>query len=400
MRVVVRFVLALVIILGIAWLGLWWYAEGRMESGFTNWADQLATQGWKVSYNTAQRGTSPARAELTLTDLSLSPPPDAQGRTGTISLPSVSLRIEALDPLELHTDLPSQITIDLGNAIDAAITFSSISLTEQLDTQVLFNHAGYPYRSGDFAATGVDILASEGSLLVLHLDRMTTHFAVNPQASSTAQALNVTEALDGIAVSPLMTHLLSIPFDGRITHLGLNAALSGPVPPGLPGLAAQLKALPINDEAGQQKLLVPIIHSWAEGNGSGGLSLTGVVGPTTIDSDATIKFDGNLQPTGTADLTANHLDQLFAALSNAYPELQNDIAQVEAELSNYLTADPAGGQTLAMHATFGNGEVTVNGQKTAPLPPVNWDALANPPPPAQAPEAPGDGSGAAAPSSQ
>ena len=103
MRVVLRFLLVLILVLVIAWLGVWWYAQGRMESGFTNWAAQLATQGWKIGYSSESRGSSPARATLTLTNLTLSPPPDPSGHTATITLPSATMRIEALDPLVLHT---------------------------------------------------------------------------------------------------------------------------------------------------------------------------------------------------------------------------------------------------------------------------------------------------------
>jgi len=393
MRAVIRFVLSLVIILAIAWVGLWWYAEGRMDSGFTAWADQLATQGWKVSYNTLTRGTSPLKAQITLTNLALSPPPDAQGRSGTITLPSAGLEIDALNPLVLHTNLPNQIGVDIGDDIGAAVTFTGISLTEQLDTHALFSNGAYPYRSGTLAASGIDILASQGSLLVLHIDAINSHFTIDPDAGSAAAALAGTENFDGIAVSPLMTHLLSIPFGGRIAHLGLTLNVSGPLPPGLAQIVTQFKAIPTSDQAAQQRLLVPVVHSWAAGGGSGNLAFTGVLGPTTISSDAAVKFDANLQPEGNADLTANHLDEFFATLANAYPPLQSDIAQAEAELSTYLTATNTGGQTLAMHATFGNGAITINGQKTAPLPTINWTTLENPP--LAPPQAPGDGSGAA-----
>jgi hypothetical protein len=381
MRAVLKFLLSLIVVFAIAWVGLWWYAEARMQTGFNNWADDLATQGWKLSYGTITRGTTPVTAKLTLTNLQLTPPPDAQGRTGTISLPAVTLRINALNPLLLYTDLPDRIGLDFGGEVDAVVTFTTIQLTEELDPNVLFNHGNYPYRSGDFSASGIDILASEGSLLVLHLDQATSHYAFDPEAGAGAQALSVDETLDGFAVSPLMTRLLSIPFDGRITHLDLVVNVSGPLPPGLPGLAAQLKAVPLSDQADQQKLLVPVIHNWAAAGGSGSITLGSIIGPTTMASDAAIKFDQNLQPEGNADLTADHLDAFFAAVTNAYPALQNQVAAIEAQLTNYITATDSGGQTLAVHMTYGGGAVTVNGQKVAPLPAVDWTTLENPPPP-------------------
>lgn len=380
MRSVVKFLFGLVVVFAIAWVGLWWYAEGRLENGFTAWASQLATQGWKIGYTSDQRGTSPTAASLTLTGLTLSPPPDAQGRTGTITLPSLTLRIEALNPLVLHTDLPAKINLDFGAGIDAAVSFATVSSTQQLDPHVLFSHGEYPYRSGNFAATGVDILASQGSLLVLHMDNVATQYSLNPQAAADGNALSVTESFDGIAVSPLMTRMLSIPFGGKITHLGMGLNVSGPVPDGLTDLAAQLKAVPFGDEAAQQKLLIPVLHQWAVKGGSGNFSFTSLIGPSTLTAAASVKFDDSVQPEGTADITADHLDQFTGAITNAYPAAQDDIAQIEAQLSQYLTTTSEGGQTLTMHVVYGSRSVSVNGQKIGPLPPVDWTALENPPP--------------------
>jgi hypothetical protein len=106
-----------------------------------------------------------------------------------------------------------------------------------------------------------------------------------------------------------------------------------------------------------------------------------------------VKFDANVQPSGTADLTADHLDEFTGAITNAYPQVQDTISQAEAQLSPYLSTTGTGGQTLGMNVTYGPPGVTINGQKVADMPPVNWDALENPPP---AP-APDDGSGAGSP---
>jgi hypothetical protein len=49
MRAVIKFLLGLILVLAIAWVGLWWYAEGRLQNGFEAWADTQATAGWKIS---------------------------------------------------------------------------------------------------------------------------------------------------------------------------------------------------------------------------------------------------------------------------------------------------------------------------------------------------------------
>jgi hypothetical protein len=385
MRAIIKFLLGVVLILAVIWGGAWWYAEGRMQAGITNWADGLATQGWKISYDSITRGTSPFSAVVNLANLQLTPPPGPQGRTATVTLPTAALRIDIADPLLLHTDLPNRIGVDIGGTVDAAVSVSAISLTEQLDPKILLNHGDYPYRSGDFSASGVDILASQGSLLVLHMDRLVSHFAVNPEAGATMQAFAADESVDGLALSPLVTHLLGIPFGGRVTHLSFGLALSGPVPPGSGDLAAKLKALPMADQAGKRKLVIPVLHDWAAAGGHGNVMFAGTVGPTTLASDGDVKFDANLQPHGTANLTADHLDQFFGTLTNAYPALQDHVSQVMAALSPYITTSDAGGQSLAMHVVYGAGAVAINGQKTGALPPLNWDALENPAPAAPIP---------------
>ena len=375
-----RYLLGLLIILAACWLGVWWYAEGRMQNGVTAWAEQLATQGWKVSYDRLQRGTSPAAATLTLTNLVLSPPADSHGETGAVTLPVVALRIELLDPMVLHTDLPQKISVAVGQTINAVVSFGSVALDQELDPHVLFHSGAFPYRSGSFNAAGVDILASDGSLLVLHLDSIATHYAFDPDAGADRMAFTGTEQLNGVAISPLVARLLSIPFGGKVASLSLNLGLSGPVPPDLAALAARINAIPASDEADRQKLFVPVVHDWAAKGGNGNFGLGAVVGPTTLASDGALKFDANLQPQGTADVTADHLDEFTQAVTNAYPETQAVITAWQAQLSAYITSTPLGGQSLAMHVAYGDGAVNVNGMKTSDLPPIDWTALENPAP--------------------
>ena len=392
MRGILKFLFSLVIGVGIIWAGFWWYAEGRLQSGFTAWADKQATDGWKISYDSLNRGTSLMDASIHLTNLTLTPPDSYNGETATIVLPTVVLRIDALNPLVFHTDLPNKISLILGSTINIVINTGKIRLSENLDPNTLFNRHAYPFRGGDFSASNIDILASEGSLLVLHIDQITSHADLNLAAPSTATAIASTTSLDNLVLSPLLTRIANIPFGGKITHLAFSGTFSGPIPADLSKAADQLAAVP-HDEIAQQKIVFPIIHNWASqgGNGSGSLNLA--IGPSTAQAGASLKFDPNLQPTGAANLTANHLDQFTSTILNAYPSLANSVAQIEAALSPYITTTDQGGQSLAMHVTYGPGAVTINGQKVSNQPPLDWNTLENPPPPPI--QAPGDGSGAA-----
>lgn len=395
MRGVIKFILSLIVVAAIAWVGLWWYAQGRLQSGFETWADTQATSGWKISYDSIKRGTSPLQALVTITNLTFTPPPGPSGETGSITLPSFALRIDAASPLVFHSDLPDKISLVFGPNVDAVINSGSINLTENLDPSVLFNNTAYPFRGGDFSASNIDILASQGSLLVLHIDSITSHADLNLAAGSAATAMFTTTSLDGIALSPILTKIASIPFDGKINNISLTATLSGPVPDNIASLAAQVRATQ-NDVTAQEKLLIPVIHKWAAQGGSGNISLGLAIGPSTAKADAAVKFDANLQPNGTADVSASHLDEFTSAILAAYPQFQDDVAQAEALLTPYITTTDQGGQTLGVNVVYGPPAVTVNGTKLADMPKVDWNALENPAPPlpdAPAPSQSGTGAG-------
>lgn len=390
MRGIVKFLLTLVVGIALIWVGFWWYAESRLQTGFTDWAEKLATSGQLVSYGSIHRGRSILNAAITIDNLTVSDP-QRQG-IPQFSLPSVTLRISAFDPLVLATDLPSSITLQFNN-IALVLKTGTIALFENLDPNQLFKRSAYPFRSGDFSATDLDVLASGGSLLVLHIDSVSSHNDVDMDAGAANILVAEKTVVDGLAVSPLLARIASIPFGGKLTHLEISGRLSGPVPPGLQGALNQLKTGPY-DLRDQQKLLIPVIHQWATLGGTGNLGVAAILGPSTINAAVSLKFDANLQPAGTADLTADHLDQFTAALINSYPSLQADIAQAEARLSQYLGNTDQGGQTLTLHATYGASGVTINGEKVGDMPPLDWNAAENPEPTVQAP---GDGLGAAGP---
>jgi hypothetical protein len=394
MRGVVKFLLTLVLGVALIWLGFWWYAESRLQSGFTNWANNQTAQGWKISYDSIQRGTSMLDAAVTINNLNLVLPPGPEGGNATIALPAVTLRIHALNPLVFHTDLPNKIAVTLGNNLALVLNTGSIALSENLDPDKLFNRAVDPFRGGDFSAGDIDILASAGSLLVLHIDSLTSHADLDFSAGPANTAISSRITFDNIVLSPLITRLAAIPFDGKLSHLVLFARISGPLPPNLPAVLDQLSAESA-DLTAQQKQIVPLIHQWAAQGGTGNAGLNLNLGPSTVAAAGSLKFDANLQPTGTGDLTADHLDQFTAALTNSYPMLQDDIARAEAQLSPYLSNTDQGGQILNLHLTYGKPGILINGQKVADMKPLDWNALENPlPPPTQAQ---GDGSGAASP---
>jgi hypothetical protein len=386
MRGILKFLLSLLVLLVFAWVGLWWYAQGRISSGFQAWAETQATNGLKISYSSMQSGSSPMQALVTITNLVITLPPTGDGQSGTVTLPTLGLRINAANPTVFYTDLPNKIAIAIDNDVDAVINTGSILVSETLDPNALFNKTIYPFRSGDLAASNIDILASQGSLLVMHIDSLTGHSDLNLNADAGSPAVASTTTIDGMALSPILTRIASIPFDGKITHLGIGISLSGPVPPNLMDIVNQLRAVQ-TDPVAEQKLMIPLVHKWAAAGGNGSMNLALTVGPTAAAADAALKFDANLQPTGTANLTAIHLDAFTSAITSAYPGTQASVAAAQALLSPYLTTSPTDGQSLAMHAIFGDGAVNLNGKKVSDLPKLDWTALENPSAPATTPPA-------------
>jgi len=389
MRTILNFVLALVVLLVAAWVGLWWYAQGRMQAGLTSWVAQISTNpDIKASYAGVSRGVSPLAATVTLTNLTFTLQPAASQSPITITLPSVTERINAGNPLLVHIDLPSQINFSAARG-DAAVTFGSIDVAEHLDPAALFHSNVQPFSGNDITASDISLLASSGSLQVLHINSLALHGLINRDANSSEAALDATETFNGISLSPLLTRLASVPFNGQVAQFAFSTSLSGPLPANWQGILAQINALPAGDLADRRKITFTALHDWAAAGGNGKLSITMQVGPSTLNADAAVQFDANVQPSGTADLTADHLDAFSAAVTASYPQVQDNVNQIEAELSPYLSTTNDAGQVLTIHLIYGNGGVSINGQKVSDMPPVDWDLLENPPA-----TAPGDGSGA------
>jgi hypothetical protein len=359
-----------------------------MEAGVNAYINRYAASpNLKVTYASLTRGNSPLAATVTLRNFQISVLVPEQAPV-VISLPTLALRIAASNPTVVHIDYPPQINISTARG-DAAVTFGSIDVAEYLDPAAFFNAKVQPFRSAQASASDINLLASGGSLQILHIDSVALQSVFSGHAGPGDTAVALSETFNGIALSSLLTRLGAVPFDGKIGQLGFTLNASGPLPADWQSIAQQVNALPADDKADRAKVVFSALHNWAAAGGNGSASIMLVLGPSTLNADASVKFDANVQPSGTADLTANHLDAFTAAILAAYPNVQNSVNQVEAQLSPYLSTTNDGGQILTVHVAYGSGGVSLNGQKVGDMPPLNWDMLENPPA-----QAPGDGSGA------
>jgi hypothetical protein len=388
-----RLVAGVVLVLAVAWIGLWWYAEGRLSDALATNAGLHNTSDGNsaVSYDSISKGTNPLTASATLHNLHWSLRAPGEDASAVISMAQVTVWIDAFNPLVMHLGLPNQVDVSTPRGVGSA-TFGSIAIDMGLDPHALFHRKVYAVTGQTMAIHNINALVA-GSFPILHIDDITGHETIDPSAGQNQTALTAEDSIDGISLPPAVVLLAHVPFGGKITHIGFNMSLSGPAD--WTGLVQQLHA-PQLSEDDKRKLVVQAAHDWAAKGGSGKANLTLAVGPTTLNAAGTVAFDANVQPNGTANVTADHLDAFTTALTNAYPQLQQSVVNIEAQLSPYLTTTDEGGQVLNVQVAYGKPGVVVNGTRKADMPPLDWAALENPPAPA-APvaQAPGDGSGAA-----
>jgi hypothetical protein len=381
MRALSQLLLGLVLIFIVAWAALWWYAEGRIEDGISNWATKTAAGGQvQVSYDQMTRGTSPLAATVFVKNMRIVVTSAQVPAPITFTIPVVTFSIAAATPTILNIDAGNQASVAATKG-DVVVSYANADVIEHLNAQALFNKAIYPITGSEFKTTNLNVLASSGSLQILHIDNIDAQGAYDPTAGAGQTAFNGSELFQGITVAPLVTRLAGLPFNGQIAEFAVTLTATGPVPPSWHGLQDQLKAIPPTDVAGRRKLLITALHDWAAGGGAAVSTAKIVLGPSTLNTTANVKFDANVQPIAGGDARADHVDAFTQDIANAYPQLQPQIAQFEAVMSPYLSTDPVDGQVLAMHITAAQGHVDINGKTIAPLPPLDWNSLENPPPP-------------------
>ncbi|MBU6448440.1 MAG: DUF2125 domain-containing protein [Rhodospirillales bacterium] len=391
MRGFIKGLAGLIVLIVLAWLGVWLYAEMRLKQLVAAEINRANASGTvQISYDKLTTSSSPLVASVALANPSWTSRPDASAPAITLRAAKIGMHVDIFAPLLLHVDMPQSIAITTPEA-SGALTFAVADVTEKLSPSLWTGNIDNPITGGDARFAGINLLASNGSLQVAQIDSLVLHESLNAKANPGQTAMAVSETMNHFQLSPIIARLINLPFNGQIAYLALSMRLSGPL--NWQSIAKQVAALPPGDA--RVHFMLQSLHQWALAGGSGQGKLTAILGPSRVDANGSLLFDKQAQPSGTWDLTANHLDQFTTALTSAYPALQNNVNQFEARLSPYLSTTQAGGQVLAVNTAYGKNGVTINGTKTGDMPPLDWNNLLNPPPPP--PVAPGDGSGAASP---
>lgn len=389
MRRLIQWLIGIIILIILAWLGIWLYAEMRLKQLVTAEINHINTTSTQhLTYSKLTTSSSPLVAGITLLNPHLDVILDATTPPLTANAARIGAYINIWNPLTLHIDMPLKII--LGNPTEIGVlTFASANITETLTSSVLLGNTQNPVAAGDGRFTGIDLLASNGSLPVAHIDSLTTQEVVNAQADKTQTALALTDDIKNLRLSPLFTRMLSLPFNGTISHFSSFVTVSGPL--NWEQIAKQSAKLQNDDQ--RKQFLLQKAHEWAQAGGHAQGNLTLWIGPTHLLSDFALGFDSQVQPEGKANITANHIGQFINALVAAYPNLQGWATEAENLFSPYLSTTAQDGQVLAIHLNYGQTGVFVNGRKTEDMPFLDWNNLLNDT--SQPAFAPGDGSGAA-----
>ena len=388
MRQVVSGVLGVIILLIIAWVGIWFYAEMRVKQMLVAGIERIDSTGVeKVTYEKLVTGNSPLTASVAFLQPNLSARLDPSSPVVTISAARFGAHVNLLHPLTLVFDIPLSTSINTGG-VSEVLTFQSVKLVCHLSPGIWLGNAKNPILGVDADLTGINLLASNGSLQVLQVDRITTHETLNIQANSSQTAMAFTSDIQNLRLSSILTRLFNIPFNGTINRLSTALTLSGPL--NWEQLTAQNEAPQTNQQRADATLQT--LHSWAEANGHAQGSLNLRLGPSNIQTSFTLGFDQQAQPNGTADIFADHLGQFFNQVVTSYPEAQGWVGQITTVLGPYLSNTAQAGQVLNMHTLYGQNGVFINGQKMGDMPELDWNNLLNR---LSLPDlAPGDGSGA------
>lgn len=389
-----RFIAALggaIILVVLAWLGIWFYAEMHLKQLAEARISQFNKVGGnQVLYKKLITSDSPFVISIALVNPQLKIIRPSSNMPLFASAARIGMHIAPLHPLTLHVDWPLIVNVrDMSHPNDL-IVFSSAtaSMVETLNPSVWFGNYTNPVSAVNTKFTNINLLASNGSLQIAWIDSFSSHTTFNNAANTSQNALSLQYNIRNLRVSPVLTKLFSLPFNGEIKQISTSLMISGPL--NIDQMVTEQSRITNEDE--YKQFLLQTTHDWAKAGGHTQGSLTLDLGPSLIDANFAAAFDQQIQPKGTMNVTVSNLNELADSLNAAYPTFKDYISQAEAMLAPYMF-NTENGPILKINAAFGQPGIFVNGKQDAAMPTLDWNSLLNP---SAAPAfAPGDGSGAA-----
>lgn len=369
MRGLVRFLVLLIVVVAIVYLGAWWYIQGRMAMAFRAQEQHWRAAGWTMSHGSTQRGRSPLAATYTVDDLKLTPP--NQGlQTPRVMLPQMVMAIHPTAPFTLDLGLPLEWHVMLQEGPAFTLHFTRIAARERFSSSALLNHDTNPARATHIAFAGMRLDSANTNFTLLSIASFNLDAWNHPNAGKSATAFRNHVTLAGLALSPIFVTIGHLPFAGKLASLNETLTLSGPnptlPPPTMP------KGL-VMDPAQAWQIAGPVIHQWVQAGGHGTFTIGLGLGPLIAHTHGQIGFDAKSQPMASAVLTAAGFGEFLGDVANAYPAMVGMVSALTAQTAPYVTRT-AGKQRLIIHFTLANRTLSANGKPVGTVPAINWPA--------------------------
>ncbi len=261
--------LGLLLLLGLGQVLLWHWMAGQVEAGLGAWEAARRAEGWVVEHGAPVRGGWPLAVRLRVPDFRMASE-GMEWRT-----PSMDLAVALLRPRRLEVGLAGEHRLRIG-AVEWPVTAERLTASLPVERRALPSEAvieGGGLRAGGFGVAG------------LRLD-LETHEA----AAEGEPGLALRGGIEGVELPAGVAGL-----GQRLERAGLDAVLTGPVPP-----AGRPRARAI---------------AWRDGGGTLALRRLDLAwGPVTAVLQATLSLDQGLQPMGAGTLRLTGAEAALEAL--------------------------------------------------------------------------------------
>lgn len=371
-----RGILLLILILGLIWIGLWWYAQSQLVISIHRAETKLRETGWTINHGPIISGHSPLAARVTVPNLVIMPP-GAPGTRAIINFPQVSSQIRVTAPFTVALDLPRHFTVSVPGGSQIAIKADAFAIHYHFSPNAILQHKSDAVRG---ASTRIrDLQASVGgsNFPIFTIGAINSRATNHPHAESRDTALRFNETIKNIAVSPIFVTLAGLPFSGQIKQLTIKFTASGPDFPNLfdPATlppATTNGANPLTQSAAEIDAFAAHLRPWASHGGHGHLDLVLRVGPLDAKLNTGFTFDSSLQPQGHGLLNATGLTAFFTAISTAQPRFTGVIAAATTATAPFMTTASNGHHMLHIALTLRHRNLALNGKPAITLPLINW----------------------------
>jgi hypothetical protein len=375
-----RFIIPLLLVLVLIWIGVWWYAQSQLVGSFQREEAKLREAGWTITHGPITRGSSPLAASATVSNLQLTLP-GAPGVRLIIDVPSLNERIDATAPFTVAVNLSHHLTIHSPTGTQIAIDADLIEYHFHLSDSDFLPNAKHVLLGGNARINNLRASVANSNFPIITIGAIRARTRLNPDADATETAVHLNESFSNIAVSPMFVTLIHLPFNGEIEKYTIAMTISGP---DLKSILTRSNAGPVaaNPDPSaaidhQLTTIGALLRPWASHHGHGTLAVGLIIGPLHTKLNTAFRFDQALQPEGTGTVTATGLTRFMAAIAASQPRFANGLAAATAATAPYMVKGADGHQKLNIALALKNRSLSLNGKPITTFPVINWPAAAS-----------------------